>query len=146
MVVKSNASTSIKDGGVGVAVEVCGHNLSKEEVYMSICKKKKTDAENKHKSAVVIIFLMKVPNKWKKGQNCKDIFTLMRLWHHLVAYMCLTHSWFVNTCQRLWIIQNDLYFLYLVLCVSQDSLHGSLRCCLDNLLDVVILGLKDNTL
>lgn len=34
-------------------------------------------------------------------------------------------------------------FVYLVLCVSQDSLHGSLSSCLDNLLDVVILGLKD---
>lgn len=41
MVVKSDAGASIKDGGVRVAVEVCGHNLSKEEVYISVCKKKK---------------------------------------------------------------------------------------------------------
>lgn len=27
VVVEGDASTSIKDGGVGVAIEVCGHNL-----------------------------------------------------------------------------------------------------------------------
>lgn len=27
VIVEGDASTSIKDGGVGVAVEVCGHNL-----------------------------------------------------------------------------------------------------------------------
>lgn len=27
VLVEGDASTSIKDGGVGVAVEVCGHNL-----------------------------------------------------------------------------------------------------------------------
>lgn len=31
MVVQSDAGTGVEDGGVGVAVEVCGHDLSREK-------------------------------------------------------------------------------------------------------------------
>lgn len=31
VVVEGDASTSIKDGGVAVAIEVCGHNLREEK-------------------------------------------------------------------------------------------------------------------
>lgn len=72
---------------------------------------------------------------------------------HLVAHAWLyTHSQTIPDSVVLFDFNYTLYkikhytwFLYLVLCVSQNSLHGSLSSGLDNLLDVVVLGLKDKT-
>lgn len=41
-----------------------------------------------------------------------------------------------------YVVKMWICFLYLILCVSQNSFHRSLSSSLDNLLDVVILGLK----
>lgn len=71
----------------------------------------------------------------------KTLWCCCLIWRRAAIYwlMCdATHKPTSSMC--------GCVFLYLVLCVSQNSLHGSLRGGLHNLLDVVVLGLKERTM
>lgn len=86
MVVEGDASAGIKDGGMTVAVEVCGDDLR----------------ESRERGRHI--------NGNADGQTVKR-----------------SERRETNT--------------YLVLCVSQNALHGSISCSLHNLLDIIVFGL-----
>lgn len=60
---------------------------------------------------------------------------------HTLPHKKHTGLWFWIQAYN-YILNNSSCFLHLVLCVCQKSLHGSLSSGLDDLLDVVVLGLQ----
>ena len=86
VLIEGNASTSIKDGGADITVEICGHHLQEEATGKCV---------------------------------------------HISSYSENVFSLHQRICSG----------TYLVLCVSQNSLHGSFRGGLDHFLDVIVFGL-----
>lgn len=144
MVVESDASASVEDGGVRVAVEVCGHNLNGEKTRVYLLSRL---------SRGLSLFLSDYWILWWS----RPMKTFCRIIIHLLPPGGSSTALHTSPQKVINILYVQVYYehhiqynacicvLYLVLCVCQESLHGSLSSGFDNLLDVVVLGLKERT-